>query len=84
MTAIDPQPVEVDCTFGTDGRVRVRRIRLDGRWQPVEQGRQGEDENGRFVLIMLPGGRVWRLRLERATLRWLLTALPGALDNHIV
>lgn len=72
-----PRPVEVDCHFEADGRVRVRRVRLDGRWWPAEQGRQGEDENGRFVLVMLAGGPVRRLRLDRETLRWTLEALPG-------
>lgn len=72
-----PQPVEVDCRFEADGRVRVRRVRLDGRWWPVEQGRQGEDAGGRFVLVMLAGGPVRRLRLDRRTLRWTLETLPG-------
>lgn len=72
-----PQPVEVDCRFDIDGRVHVRRVRLDGRWLPAEQGRQGEDADGRFALVMLAGGPVRRLRLHRETLRWTLEALPG-------
>jgi hypothetical protein len=73
----DLLPVEVDCRFAADGTVRVRRIRLDGRWQPVEQGRQWEDDDGRHVLVMLPGGPVRRLWLDRTTLRWEMAALSG-------
>ncbi len=67
-----------------DGRVRVRRVRLDGRWLPVEQGRQEEDADGRLVLVMLPGGVVRRLRLDRATLRWELSMLPGDSNQNRV
>ena len=69
-------PVEVDCTFGEDGRVQVRRIRLGRPWQPVSQGRQWADGDGRHVLIMLPDG-VRELLLRADTLTWELRALPG-------
>lgn len=69
-------PVEVDCTFEEDGRVRVRRIRLGRPWQPVEQGRQWADADGRHVLIMLPGG-VRELLLRADTLAWELRELSG-------
>ena len=75
-----PLPVEVDCRFAADGTVRVRRVRVGGEWLPAEQGRQGEDSNGRFVLVMLAGGPVRQLRLDRDTLRWSLSVLPG--DEH--
>lgn len=71
-------PVEVDCQFEEDGRVRIRQVRLGGVWYPAEQGRQGEDESGRFVLVRLADGPVQRLRLDRATLRWTLHDLPGS------
>ncbi len=69
-------PIEVDCTFDTAGRVRVRRIRLGRPWQPVEQGRQWADADGRHVLIMLPAG-VHELLLRADTLTWELRELPG-------
>ncbi len=69
-------PVEVDCSFDADGRVRVRRIRLGRPWQPVEQGRQWADADGRHVLIMLPDG-VHELLLRPVTLRWEVRDLPG-------
>lgn len=69
-----PLPVEVDCRFEVDGRVRVRRVGLNGHWLPVEQGRQGEDADGRYVLVMVAGGPVRWLRLDRETLRWWLSA----------
>jgi hypothetical protein len=69
-------PIEVDCTFDADGRVRVRRVRLGRPWQPVEQGRQWADADGRHVLIRLPAG-VHELLLRADTLTWELRQLPG-------
>ncbi|MCA9865462.1 MAG: hypothetical protein KIS95_07600 [Anaerolineae bacterium] len=69
-------PVEVDCTFDEDGRVRVRRIRLSRPWQIVEQGRQWADAEGRHVLLMLPNG-AHELLLRAETLTWELRELPG-------
>ncbi len=69
-------PVEVDCTFGEDGRVRVRRVRLGRPWQPVEQGRQWADADGRHVLIRLPDG-VRELVLRADTLAWELRDMRG-------
>jgi hypothetical protein len=68
-------PIEVDCTFDTDGWVRVRRVRLGRPWQPVEQGRQWTDADGRHVLVMLPGG-ARQLVLRADTLAWELRELP--------
>ena len=70
-------PIEVDCTFDAAGRVRVRRVRLGRPWQPVEQGRQWADADGRHVLIMLAGG-VHELLLRADTLTWELRELPGS------
>lgn len=69
-------PVEVDCSFDEEGRVRVRRIRTGRPWQTVEQGRQWADAAGRHVLVMLPGG-VRELVLRADTLAWELRELPG-------
>lgn len=69
--------VEVDCTMKSDGTVRVRRIRLERHWQPVEQGRQWHDTDGRHVLVMLSGG-VRELLLRPDTLAWELRESPGA------
>ena len=69
-------PVEVDCTFDETGRVRVRRVRLGRPWQPVEQGRQWADADGRHVLVMLDGA-VRELVLRADTLAWELRDLPG-------
>ncbi|MCA9918412.1 MAG: hypothetical protein KC445_10700 [Anaerolineales bacterium] len=66
------QQVGVDCSFSPDGSVQVKKVLLNGRWQPVGQGRQWGDENGRHVLIMLPGDEVRELVLPPGTLRWQL------------
>ncbi|MBP9502593.1 MAG: hypothetical protein KBF17_10580 [Candidatus Promineofilum sp.] len=70
-------PIEVDCTFDGDGRVRVRRIRRGRPWQTIEQGRQWVDADGRHVLVML-SGEVSELLLRADTLIWELRQLPGA------
>lgn len=72
--------VEVEAAIREDGRVNVRRIRLDGRWQAVEQGRQWRDDEGRHVLIML-NNRVHELLLSAETLRWELHSRTG---NHTI
>ena len=64
--------VGVDCSFSPDGSVKVKKVLLNGRWQTVGQGRQWVDENGRHVLIMLPGDEVRELVLQPSTLRWQL------------
>lgn len=62
--------VGVDCRFAEDGSVQVRQVQVNGRWQPVGQGRQWLDENGRHVLIMLPGEAVRELVLQPRRLQW--------------
>jgi hypothetical protein len=70
--------VGVECRFLADGMVEVRRVQVDGRWQPVEQGRQWMDEDGRHVLVMLPGDRVYRLTLRYDILGWEMTPLASS------
>lgn len=69
--------VAVECAFSEEGQIRVRRIRLGDRWLPVDQGRQWQDDDGRHVLVMLPGG-VRELLLHSRRLRWTLRPLPSA------
>lgn len=64
--------VAVDCVFSADGVVQVRRIHLNGRWHPVEQGRQWQDAHGRSVLIMMPTGKTHKLLLHAGSLQWQL------------
>jgi hypothetical protein len=69
--------VGVDCRFAEDGAVQVRKVQWNGRWQSVGQGRQWLDENGRHVLIMLPGEGVRELVLQSGTLSWGLVEVGG-------
>lgn len=71
------ESVGVECRFGQDGAVQVNKVQLNGRWLPVGQGRQWVDENGRHVLIMLPGNEVRELVLQPDTLRWGLVPVRG-------
>ena len=75
--------IGVDCLFGADGRLRIRRIEENGRWQAVEQGRQWQDEQGRHVLIMLPGQPVRELLLRADSLTWEVVGGNGRSDIHI-
>jgi len=70
--------IAVDCTIGRNGRVWIHRIKLDEAWLMVEQGRQWQDENGRHVLVMPPGGQVEELLLSAETLRWELVPRRSA------
>ena len=76
------EPISVDCVFDQDGRVQVRRIKLDDHWLHVDQGRQWLDENGRHILIMLPGSDVQEILLSPGPLRWQL--LPHRTGPAIV
>ena len=78
------KPISVDCTFKTDGSVRVRRVEIEGDWISVGQGRQWVDENGRHILILLPNNQVREIVLRADTLRWEMTAVPGSSVPHIV
>lgn len=66
------QAVGVDCQFDEEGAVRVRRVRIDGKWHAVEQGRQWLDEAGRHLLIMFPGGVVHEIVLQAPHFQWAL------------
>ncbi|GJM42065.1 MAG: hypothetical protein DHS20C20_23470 [Ardenticatenaceae bacterium] len=67
--------VGVECRFGEDGKVKVKKVMLNGRWQPVGQGRQWVDENGRHVLIMLPNDEVRELVMQPTTFSWYLVEI---------
>ncbi|MGH2537259.1 MAG: hypothetical protein ACRDHL_07680 [Candidatus Promineifilaceae bacterium] len=67
--------VGVECRFAADGTVDVSRVFLDGRWQPVGQGRQWADRQGRHVLVMLEGHRPRELLLRSDTTTWELRPL---------
>ena len=61
--------VGVDAVFAANGRIQVRRIELEGRWLPVEQGRHWLDEAGLHLLVMV-NGRVREIYLSPDTLSW--------------
>ncbi len=70
--------IAVDGVFLEDGSVRLRRLRKDGKkWQPVEQGRQWHDDDGRHVLVMIGGSDVYEIVLSADTLTWQLKPVQG-------
>ena len=70
--------VAVDCLFQEDGTIRVRRVRVEGTWAAIGQGRQWQDEEGRHVLIMLDGRDVWELLLNAGSLAWELKRIQAS------
>ena len=69
--------VGVECRFAEDGLVQVRKVLWNGRWQSVGQGRQWLDENGRHILVMLPGEEVRELVLQPGMLQWRMVEIRG-------
>lgn len=67
---MDKRDIGVFCQFMQNGRIQVQRVQIDDTWIPVGQGRQWRDDNGRHVLIMLPGQIVREIVLRSDTLRW--------------
>jgi hypothetical protein len=78
------KPISVDCTFKTDGSVRVRRVEIEGAWWSVEQGRQWMDEYGRHVLIMLPNNQVREIILRADSLTWEMVTVSSSQGPQIV
>lgn len=76
--------ISVDCTFETDGSIRVRRVEIEGSWLSVEQGRQWVDENGRHVLIMLPNNQVREIILRADSMSWEMVTVSGSKGPQIV
>lgn len=76
--------VGVECTFLADRTVKVRRVEIDGRWQPVGQGRQWVDEDGRHVLIMISGDNVYVLTLQANTLIWKMKPISSSGPTFII
>ncbi len=76
------QAISVECIFWSDGRVRIRRVKLGASWHMVEQGRQWVDSRGRHVLIMLPGEQALEIMLDGEKLAWQL--VPDNQERFIV
>jgi hypothetical protein len=74
--------IGVECTFDKNSRCQVKRIQIDEQWQPVEQGRQWVDRQGRHVLVRVPGQPVQEIILKPDTLTWVLK--NGRSDIQIV
>ncbi|HSH02604.1 MAG TPA: hypothetical protein VLL52_08820 [Anaerolineae bacterium] len=66
------KPISVDGHFTADGVLRIKRILYNGRWLPITPGRQGQDQNGPWQLIMLPDQTTHRLHFNLTTHQWTL------------
>jgi hypothetical protein len=80
---VDEQ-IGVDCIFEADGSLQVRRVHVAGRWMAIGQGRQGVDQRGRHVLIMLPGDQVREILLRPDTMTWALLPDTGGRQARLV
>lgn len=62
--------LSVECVINENGRIQINKVQTNGKWIPVGQGRQWQDQHGRHVLIMLPNNEVWEIILRPDTLIW--------------
>ncbi len=62
--------IGVECTFAKNGRCHIKRVQIDEQWHTVEQGRQWLDQQGRHVLVLIPGRPVQEIVLKPDTLTW--------------
>ena len=76
--------ISVDCTFRTDGSVRVRRVEIEGSWWSVGQGRQWVDGNGRHVLIMLPNNQIREIILRADSMTWEMVTVSRSKGPQII
>ena len=68
---------EVEARFGEDGRIAVRRFAWQRRQNVVlSQGRQWVAEDGRHLLVMTGGERVFELVYEAETGLWRMARAP--------
>ena len=72
--------VGVACFFDEDGKITVRRIRMDNHWIEISQGRQWVDDKGLHVLIMLADDQVRELILKRSSMKWILKSVRGTVQ----
>jgi hypothetical protein len=71
------EPSEVEARFAADGSAAVRSFTWRGRRQTVvSQGRQWLAADGRHVLVMARGDRVFELLLNPATGAWQISSAP--------
>lgn len=67
----------VEAHFGAEGEITPRRFEWQGRMLTVEGvGRRWTEGSERCFSVMALGGRLFELRLDRATLRWRIVRGP--------
>jgi hypothetical protein len=67
------EAIEVTARFDSAGKITPVEFRWQGRVFPVDStGRRWEDERGKHILVMIPGGRVYELIFEPQEGRWYL------------
>ena len=69
---------EVEARFGDDGRITVRRFAWQRRaYLVLSHGRQWVAEDGRHLLVMTAGERVFEILYEEAAGQWVLVRGPA-------
>ena len=70
---------EVEARFADDGRIIVTNFAWQGRKQAVTgHGRQWDAADGRHLLVMTVGDRVFELVYDRVSGRWEVAKAPKA------
>jgi hypothetical protein len=72
-------PIEVTAHFDTEGNIRPLEFTWNGQTYPIEStGRNWDDLDGRHILVMIPGGRVFELNFSPNSSVWSLRPVsPG-------
>ncbi len=72
-------PTEVEARFAENGQLTVLSFTWQGRRLPVtSHGRQWEAPDGRRLLVMTPGERVFELVYDPALGAWHIARAPEA------
>lgn len=71
-------PTTVEARFAANGTIRVQAFTWQGRRLAVTgQGRQWTAADGRHVLVMVPGERVFELAYAEPTGQWQVVGTQG-------
>jgi hypothetical protein len=73
------EKVEVETRTDEAGETTPVRFKWNGRWYTIDSvGRRWQDERGRHVLVMVPGGQTFELLFTITEGRWYL----GLIGQH--
>jgi hypothetical protein len=67
------EPIGITIRFNIDGQIEPLRLTWRGHDYPVTStGRRWDDEQGKHILIMVPGDKVYEILFVPEEVRWYL------------